>query len=194
MYKIIYLTGAPATGKSTLTENLGKKIPETFIFTYSKELLAWVKKRESSVATQDDLRRESSALITHEDVINVDMKLLELVQSSRKRQNMVIDSHPVTIEKFGFRVTSFSKQQIQKLVPDIIVCLYASTEIIAKRINKNAAGRPLPSPSEIEMHTQLQCQIANMYAFEVNAHLYYLDASHTHEMLLDNFLKVTKIG
>lgn len=194
MHKIIYLTGAPATGKSTLTKNLSAQIPETLIFTYSKELLVWVKKRENSVATQDDLRRESSSLITREDVNNVDIKLLELVRSSRKRQNMVIDSHPVTIEKFGFRVTPFSKQHIQNLAPDIIVCLYASTEIIAKRIKKNAAGRPLPSPYEIDMHMQLQCQIANMYAFEVNAHLYYLDASHTQEMLLDNFLKVTKIG
>ena len=160
MYKIIYLTGAPATGKSTLTENLGKKIPETLIFTYSKELLARVKERESSVATQDDLRRESSALITHEDVNNVDMELLEIVQSSRKRQNMVIDSHSVTIEKFGFRVTPFSKKQIQNLAPDIIVCLYASSDVIVKRIKQNAAGRPLPSTSEVDLHTQSSFKIS----------------------------------
>lgn len=191
--KIIYLTGAPATGKSTLTENLCKRLPETLIFTYSKELLAWVEGRSGLITTQDDLRRESSNIITKENVDEVDRQLLNLASSRKGRQNLVIDSHPVTIEKFGFRVTPFAKDQLKQLAPDIIVCLYAKAEIIADRISKNAAGRPLPSHSDIDLHTQLQCQVASIYAIETGASLYFLDAAHPPEVLLDNFMAVAEI-
>lgn len=193
MKKLIYLTGAPATGKSTLTENLRKRLPDAIIFTYSKELLTWVKDRPGLNTTQDDLRRESSNIITKEDVEKVDGQLLDLANSSRGSQNLVIDSHPVTIEKFGFRVTPFAKNQIKQLAPDVIVCLYAAADIIADRITKNAAGRPLPTLSEIDMHTQLQCHVASIYAIETGASLYFLNAAHSPEVLLDNFMDVTKI-
>lgn len=191
--KLIYLTGAPATGKSTLTDNLRKHLPKALIFTYSKELLAWVKPHPGSNTTQDDLRRESSSIITREDVEKVDRQLLDLANSCRGRQNLVIDSHPVTIEKFGFRVTPFAKNQLKQLAPDVVVCLYAKAEIIADRISKNAAGRPLPTYSEIDLHTQLQCQMASIYALETGASLYFLDAAHSPEVLLDNFMDVTQI-
>lgn len=193
MKRIIYLTGAPATGKSTLTENLGKRLPGAIIFTYSKELLSEVKGRLGLSATQDYLRQESSRIITKEDVENVDSRLLGLAHLSRGDQNLIIDSHPVTIETFGFRVTPFAKNQIGQLAPDIIVCLYAAAEVIADRIRKNPAGRPLASLLEIEMHVQLQCQVASIYAIETGAPLYFLDASHPQEVLLNNFMCVTKI-
>lgn len=192
--KLIYLTGSPATGKSTLTENLLKRLPETIIFTYSKELLAWVKGHPGISTTQDDLRRESSNIITREDIEKVDEHLLAVANSARGCQNMVIDSHPVTIEKFGFRVTPFAKDQLKKLAPNIIVCLYANAEIIADRITKNAAGRPLPTISEIDLHIQLQCQMASIYALDTGASLFFLDAAHPPEILLNNFMSVTRIG
>jgi adenylate kinase len=191
--KLIYLTGAPATGKSTLTENLRKRLPEANVFTYSKQLLTLVEGRSGLTSTQDDLRRQSSNIITREDIEKLDKQLLSLADSCRGHQNLVIDSHPVTIEEYGFRVTPFTKDQIKKLAPDVIVCLYAKAVIIAGRISKNAEGRPLPAPSEIDMHTQLQCQVASIYAIETGASLHFLDADHPPEALLDNFMHVTKI-
>lgn len=193
MKKLIYLTGAPATGKSTLTENLRRRLPEVNIFTYSKELLILVEGRSGLKATQDDLRRLSSNIITRDDIERLDKQLLSLANSCRGCQNLVIDSHPVTIEKFGFRVTPFTKDQIKQLAPDVIVCLYAKAEIISDRISENAAGRPLPAHSEIDMHTQLQFQVANIYAMETGASIYFLDAAHSPDILLDNFMHVTKI-
>lgn len=193
MKKIIYVTGAPATGKSTLTENLHKRLPETNIFTYSEKLLTLVKDRSGLKASQDELRRQSSNIITREDIEKLDKQLLSLASSCRGRQNLVIDSHPVTIEKYGFRVTAFAKEQIKVLAPDVIICLYARADIIADRISKNAAGRPLPTLSEIDMHTQLQCQVASIYAIETSASLHFLDADYSPEVLLDNFMHVTKI-
>lgn len=193
MKRLIYLTGAPATGKSTLTENLQQLLPDTVVFTYSKELLGHVRVKSAAAETQDDLRRKSSEIITREDVEAVDKQLLALAEASRGRTSMVVDSHPVTIEKFGFRVTPFTKEQIKQLAPDVIICLYASAAVIEGRISTDPAGRPLPSRDEIDLHTQLQCQVASMYAFETGASLYFLDAAPSPKQVLENFVKLTKL-
>ncbi len=192
--KIIYLTGAPATGKSTLTENLRHQLPGAVVFTYSKELLDWVQRRTKLIATQDDLRRESAKMITPGDVQAVDSQLVELANSCRGQRTLVVDSHPVTIEEFGFRVTPFTKERLGALAPDVIVCLYANAETIIERISKNAAGRPMPFRYEIDLHNQLQCQVASIYAIETGASLYYLNASCSPDDLLSNFMSVTGVG
>lgn len=151
-------------------------------------------RREKLITTQDDLRRESAVIITREDVQAVDERLVELANICRGQQTMVVDSHPVTIEKFGFRVTPFTKSQLYALAPDVIVCLYAKADSIIERISINAAGRPLPSHYEIDLHTQLQCQVASIYAIETGASLYYLDATCTPSDLLNNFMHVTGIA
>lgn len=193
MGKIIYLTGAPATGKSTLTADLVTRAQQVTVFTYSKELARVTSTRVGPV-TQNDMREQSAKLITRGDVGVVDA---ELVQEARRLKQtddyLVIDSHPVTIESFGFRVTPFTKEMLQQLAPDVIVCLYADADTLALRIKADAAGRPLPPKSELERHVDLQCQIASIYAIETGASLYFLDASKTRAEVLSNFLKVTRI-
>ncbi len=192
-HKVIYLTGAPATGKSTLTENLKVQIPELNVFTYSKELLEWLKEKNNNLTSQDDLRRESAQVITREDVQEVDRQLLELVKTTRQSQSTIIDSHPVTIEQFGFRVTPFSRKQLSELKPDIVICLYADPEIITSRIKANASGRPLPTISELNFHMHLQAQVASQYAFEIDCSLYFLNADCSREELMNRFLAVSKL-
>lgn len=191
--KLIYLTGAPATGKSTLSENLLKKVPETHIFTYSKELLNMVNQKDDNLKSQDDLRRESGQCITLEDVNEVDRQLLGFVRTQRHAKNILIDSHAVTIERYGFRVTPFSKQMLSDLAPDVIVCLYADASVISERIKTHAAGRPLPSITQLIYHNNLQTQLASQYAFEVGASLYFLDADCSPDLLLEKLLEVTKL-
>lgn len=192
MAKVIYLTGAPATGKSTLTKNLYGKKPDTVVFTYSKELANWISQKNATLSSQEDLRRESATIITREDVNQVDQQLLDLVKTKRDTTNIVIDSHPVTIEKYGFRITPFSKEQIAGIRPDVIICLFADANVISDRIKKDAAGRPLPSSSQLDFHMNLQAQVATQYALDIGAALYFLDADCSPSQLLENFLKLTK--
>jgi len=194
MAKVIYLTGAPATGKSTLTRNLNNKEPDTVIFTYSKELADWISQKRETLSSQEDLRRESAAIITREDVNQVDQQLLDLVKTKRDTTNIVIDSHPVTIEKYGFRITPFSKEQLAGIKPDVIVCLYAEATVISERIKKDAAGRPLPTSSQLDFHMNLQAQVASQYALDIGASLYFLNADCSPGQLLENFLRVTKFS
>ena len=81
MGKIIYLTGAPATGKSTLTRNLAEKADQVMVFTYSKELARIVSSRVGAI-DQKDLREQSAKLITRDDVEAVDAELVQLDRKS----------------------------------------------------------------------------------------------------------------
>lgn len=191
--KVVYLTGAPSTGKSTLTANLALALPDIIIFAYSAKLLDWMNKKIPTLTSREDLRKSSAQLVTREDINKVDQLLLDLVATERETTNIVIDSHPVTIEKFGFRITPFSKAQINQLKPDVIVCLYAAPEIIHERISKDNAGRMIPTLEELGVHMSLQAQVANLYAFETGASLYFLDTNSQPSELLDRFLRVTKL-
>lgn len=193
MGKIIYLTGAPATGKSTLTERLVELSDQIIVFTYSKELARVTSQRVGPVS-QKDMREHSAKLITCEDVRLVDSELIELAGECREKEGyLVIDSHAVTIESYGFRVTPFSKAMLHDLAPDVIVCLYADTQTLVGRIKAEPAGRPLPTSKELDRHVSLQCEIASLYAFETGASLHYLDASKSGEEVLQDFLQLSRI-
>ncbi|MBT2324354.1 AAA family ATPase, partial [Variovorax paradoxus] len=101
MHPVIYLTGAPASGKSTLSGNLKLRYPELTVFAYSEELRKTVAMRGENLA-EDDIRRLSARVITIEDVNRLDQTLIERVATERLTRPFLIDSHPVTKETFGF--------------------------------------------------------------------------------------------
>lgn len=83
-------------------------VPSLAVFAYSEELRAHVAHRTGlGELSEDEIRRQSAQLVTRDDVAAVDAKLRSFVGQQRTAQPIVIDSHPVTKESFGFRVTPF---------------------------------------------------------------------------------------
>lgn len=191
MSSVIYLTGAPATGKSTLARNLAKAMPELRVFSYSSELRDYVAKRAGIAAiSEKDVRQQSAKIVTKEDVMAVDEMLVDLVAQQRKSDHpIVIDSHAVTKEHFGFRVTPFSIEAIQLLAPDVILCLYLDSRVAHARIENDPMGRPLPSHAELELHCQLQANVAVQYGIILGKPVYLLDSSVTEGELLTQALE-----
>ena len=91
---------------------------------------------------QDDLRTLSAAVVRPEDVVEVDPALLGLVAENRESRSILIDSHPVTKETYGYRITPFSLDQFARLAPNEIWVLFASPEATRTRIAADARGRP----------------------------------------------------
>jgi hypothetical protein len=77
-------------------------------------------------------------------------------KAERKDRHFVIDSHPVTKEDYGFRVTGFLQDKVTRLAPDCVICLYATPNVITQRISADPQGRPLPTQYELEIHNQTQ--------------------------------------
>lgn len=184
-FPVVYLTGAPATGKSTLCRNLASRSTSLEIFSYSEKLRHFIATRTSHLLSEDEIRTHSASVVTAEDVAALDEELIDKARSYRSQGPFIIDSHPVTKEAYGFRVTGFSIEALQRLEPDVIICLYTSAEIARQRINANAMGRPLVTHFEADMHTQLQAGVAAQYGVILGKPVYLLDSSASPEALTE---------
>lgn len=187
MPKVIYLTGAPAAGKSSTTRMLLGRVPGVEVWEYGARLTEHVRARDAGVTSQDDLRSRSAGLITPEDVAEVDAALLSYVRGRRGDHHIIIDSHAVTKEVFGFRITPFSLAQFADLAPDEIWVLFAGPEQTRDRIRREAGGRPLVSEEEARMHTMLQASVAATYGMSLRCPVYMFDTGAGQAELVERF-------
>ncbi|MDD5247565.1 MAG: ATP-binding protein [Rhodocyclaceae bacterium] len=185
MGRVIYLTGAPAAGKSTLCAGLQKRAPSLLLFSYSALLREHLRQRDGAAIGAAEIREKSSCIVSREDVMAVDARLINEVNAKRGTHDILIDSHPVTKESYGFRVTPFKREQLHALSPDAIVCLYASPDVLRERINMAPDGRPLPSIFEIGLHVHMQAAVAAQYSVEVGRTCYLFDSGVNSDALVD---------
>lgn len=193
MGKVVYLTGAPASGKSSLSRLAQAQLKDLALFCYSERLRDFINGRLSADGklSEEGIRQQSAKVVTRNDVLEVDELLIQFVQDERARNDVIIDSHAVTKESYGFRITGFTVDKLEKLSPDVIVCLYADPETTAARISADAAGRPSPSLYEFAMHTSMQAGLASQYGTLLGKPVYLLDSTKPREELLSIFLACT---
>jgi adenylate kinase len=139
--------------------------------------------RRNDVAGQEDLRRRSAGVVTPEDVAEVDRALLNFVTENRRVHHVLIDSHAVTKELYGYRVTPFSLKQFEQLRPDEIWVLYASPEETRRRISADGKGRPTITDEEARTHTTLQASVATTYGMAIGCPVYLFDTEIDPEVL-----------
>lgn len=184
MPKVIYLTGAPASGKSSTTRMLTGRVPGLQVWEYGARLTEHVRRRVDGVASQDDLRTRSAGIVTPADVDEVDDALIAFVDGLRGRQHVLIDSHPVTKEEYGYRITPFSLARLAQLAPDEIWVLYADPEETRRRIAADAGGRPMVTIEEARTHTALQSSVAATYGMSLGRPVYLFDTAVPREELV----------
>lgn len=195
MGRVIYLTGAPATGKSSICHAISQRnTTGVRVFSYSTMLRETVASRTAMSLDALQIRRESAAVVTREDVAGTDERLVDEVEAARQSSHVIIDSHPVTKEDYGFRVTGFTIEQLQALKPDAIVCAYTRPEELERRIRLNAEGRMLPSIYDLDMHIKLQASVAIQYGLMLGRPSYFLDTSPALDLTVDHFLTIAKIS
>ncbi|MGA3941095.1 ATP-binding protein [Ralstonia nicotianae] len=183
MGRVVYLTGAPATGKSTLCARLAEQVQDLHVLSYSALLRDHIARKTDRSLTENLIREQSALVVTRQDVDEVDEWLIKEVATHRSSRNIIIDSHPVTKEQYGFRVTPFSLDQLKQLRADAYICLYASPTVLAERIRANPAGRPLPTEFELAMHVQTQASLATQYGFLLGKPCYLFDSDADVETL-----------
>jgi adenylate kinase len=183
-FHVLYLTGAPASGKSSLCKALAGSVADVEVFSYSDELRSFIAKGGRQELAENEIREKSAQVITPEDVRAVDEKLARVIVESRGHRHVVIDSHAVTKEQYGFRVTAFTRVRLRDISPSLIVVLYVNGEETQRRISADSGGRPKPSIFEADFHTHLQATVAFTYAFELGCPIHYLDSTKTVDELV----------
>jgi adenylate kinase len=188
------LTGAPATGKSSICSAIAELIAQVRIVSYSTMLRQTVAARIAKSLDALEIRQQSAAIVTREDVQATDDMLVREVLAARQSHHVIVDSHPVTKEVYGFRVTAFTVDQLQALNPDVIVCTYAPAEELERRVRADPQGRALSSLYELDMHVKLQATVAAQYGVVLGRTSYFLDTSPPLHEVVEKFLTVTKIS
>ncbi|MDP3634931.1 ATP-binding protein [Phenylobacterium sp.] len=189
MGKVVYLTGAPASGKSSTTRLLREGDPELLVWEYGARLTEHINGRSVGIVHQDQLRERSASVVTAADIEDVDRALLEFVATHRSTHNIIIDSHPVTKEAFGFRITPFSLEQFRRLAPDEIWLLYVSPKVTIERIANDPAGRPTVSEEDARLHTSLQASVAATYGISIGRAVHLFDGAGDRSELIARLQK-----
>jgi adenylate kinase len=177
MYDVIYLTGAPAAGKSSAARRLAQRIPGLEVWEFGDRLMAHLRSRLGDGFTQLQLREMSAKIATPEDIADVDGSLIGFTSEARLRAPVLIDSHPVTKEGFGYRVTPFGVDALRRLAPTQIWMLYTDPQVAVDRIMKDPEGRPSISLEEARMHTQMQASVACIYGVLTGHPVHFFDST-----------------
>lgn len=185
VYKVVYVTGAPASGKTSSTARLLEQVPHVGVWEYGARLTEFIKARGSDIVDQRELRARSADVVTPADINALDDLLRECVRQRRDTQHLLIDSHPVTKEQYGFRVTAFSLDRFMSLRPNEIWLFYTSPEVTVERIRRDAAGRPEITIEEARMHTMTQASVAATYGIAAGCPVYMFDTDLDQMELLD---------
>tara|TARA_R100000655_G_scaffold105687_3_gene154159 strand:- start:104 stop:688 length:585 start_codon:yes stop_codon:yes gene_type:complete len=187
--KVIYVTGAPAAGKSSTLARLVEADPTLLHFEYGAELTKHIMSDGRPVTDQQELRARSAGIVTPADVEAVDAKLLRMVAQCRGNQTILIDSHAVTKEDYGFRITAFSQAVVQQLAPDEIWLFYTEPDIAVVRIRGDAKGRPEIAEEQARMHTHVQASIAATYGVIAGVPVYLFDTHGAQADLVERLLR-----
>ena len=143
MGRLIYITGALASGKSTTTRMMLDSMSGVTVWEYGARLTEYLRARGVDLTDQDDLREKSSRLAVAEAINELDDRLLAFAAERRTSGHVLNDSHPVTREHHGFRITAFSHERFRMLAPDEIWCFYTAPEVAVARIKADSRGRPV---------------------------------------------------
>jgi adenylate kinase len=180
MGKVILLTGAPSTGKSTLRRNLVARIHGLTDFDYG-ELLRQKKAREGTTISYEQLRNQSASVIQPTDVASLDESLIDQVAKMRLSSHIIIDSHAVTRESFGFRAVPFSHDQLKRLQLDGVLVLRCPIHTVLSRSAVAPEGRREVSPDLAAEHQVLQECVGMIYAVICGCPIYILDVANLDE-------------
>lgn len=172
---------------------LAARQPDLQVWEYGARLTTFLQDRGASVSSQDELRAHSAKIATPDDINALDEELLRWWGQARMRGSAVIDSHAVTKEDYGFRVTAFSIEQFQQLAPDEIWLFYTAPEVALERISRAPGGRPMISVEEARMHTAAQASVASTFAIASGCPLYMFDTDTDQDSLVDRLIcRLTK--
>lgn len=105
------------------------------------QLLLNRKKLEGADLTYEELRENSAAVITPKDVVNTDDWVVSEISRLRLASHIIIDSHALTREAYGFRAIAFSQRHLQDLKLDGVLILRCDPDVLIARVSSDPRGR-----------------------------------------------------
>lgn len=157
--KVILLTGVPASGKSTVARMLTELGGHVEVVEFGEIVFGLAQHKNRSLSYEQ--LRSSPGLFADAELIRQAARLLLLrVRKAEQSRSIVIVSHAVAREEYGFRITPDSHDYLKSLRLDAIIVLHAEHSAVVERINQKPEGRRRVDIQEVVTHEALQDAVA----------------------------------
>jgi adenylate kinase len=185
-YKLFYVTGAPASGKTTLITNLEAKISPCKAIGYGT-LIRQALAEEGTDTTYSELREKSSKIVSSGTVSSLDEKIADDLERWLSNSHIIIGSHSVNYEDYGLRITPFSAAVLSRLPMSAIIVLEVAPDELVRRRGEDS-GRVWSTCEEAARLQALQTQVGLVYGIITASPVYIFDANQEPSRLCQTVL------
>lgn len=185
-YKTVYLTGAPAAGKSTLARTLARDIANVEVFEFGARMSDWLRSKDpfGNGIDQTKLRSGTGPHVSMADIKAVNSVMRAWIEDRGRYSHLIVDSHQVTVEDFGLIYVPFRGDELIDLPIDEIWVVDVDPHVTIGRIKKNPKGRPLPTEHMASLHSASQMCVATTYGAMKGVPVVVLDGNNNEDQLV----------
>jgi adenylate kinase len=139
-WAVFLLTGVPGVGKTTVSKKLGELIDPLEIISFGEVILN-ARADDQPRITHSELRRNPTSEATMRTIKNASELLVLRLHELRTRTNVIIDSHAVAKDRYGFRVTPDGISLLSRIGLRAIFVLHANHDEVRRRLKIDTKGR-----------------------------------------------------
>jgi adenylate kinase len=172
--KVVLLTGVPAVGKTTLARYALERVTRLHVITFG-EMIFEARRREEPGITYQEMRAFPTKQAAGRTIETATELLIERAGELRQTSNVLIDSHAVAKDEYGFRITPDSEAVLKRLMLDAVIVLHAQPDTVLARMQSAPAGRRAVTPRQLATHEALQDAVAVAYAVASGCPVYVLE-------------------
>ena len=171
--KFVLMTGVPGVGKTTIARNIETRIRPIVRIGFG-ELIFEVKQQQGTTENYGQLKATPDKLIPINYVSLAEEVLLNRVAEFRYTTNILLDSHAVVNDYFGFRIVP-EINDFERAKIDAIIVIHAPFEIVNQRVIREPKGRNPISKQTFEKHQAMQDAVAIHFSLMARCPMYVVE-------------------
>jgi adenylate kinase len=171
--KFILMTGVPGVGKSTIARNIQTRITPIVRIGFG-ELIFEVKQQQETPENYGQFKAKPDKSIPINYVNLAREVLLNRVDEFRDTTNIILDSHAVVNDYFGFRIVpeiiDFERAKV-----DAVIVIHAPFEIVKQRVIREPKERNLIPKQTFKKHQVMQDAVAIHFSLMARCPMYVVE-------------------
>lgn len=184
----VLMTGVPGSGKSTIAHSLETSITPIVRIGFG-ELIHEIKQQHGVNEDYEKLRATPVKSIPINYVSLAEELLLTRVNSLRFETNILLDSHAVVNDHFGFRIAP-EISDFRRVDLNAVIVIHAPFNLVEQRIRTEPKGRNLVSKQIFDQHQALQDTVAIGFSLAAKCPLFVVETNNSLDRTIQILLEI----